>query len=144
VAKGRGPADAQVAYAVFRKATGYERNGVWYPPDTTAAIFWLKNRRRDQWRDKVDVDQNVQVTVNFQRDPQLWDAIQQEVRPSLVTKLEALPEHAKEAMRLVLEDVPPSSSARSTTVQSSRCLLQRPVASRRCQCAICSNVRRLN
>ena len=23
-----------------------------YPPDTTAAIFWLKNRRPEQWRDK--------------------------------------------------------------------------------------------
>lgn len=23
-----------------------------YPPDTTAAIFWLKNRRPDQWREK--------------------------------------------------------------------------------------------
>jgi hypothetical protein len=21
------------------------------PPDTTAAIFWLKNRRREEWRD---------------------------------------------------------------------------------------------
>jgi hypothetical protein len=24
-----------------------------YPPDTTACIFWLKNRRPDLWRDKV-------------------------------------------------------------------------------------------
>jgi hypothetical protein len=24
------------------------------PPDTTAMIFWLKNRKRDQWRDRVD------------------------------------------------------------------------------------------
>ena len=24
-------------------------------PDTTAQIFWLKNRRPDRWRDKVDV-----------------------------------------------------------------------------------------
>jgi hypothetical protein len=22
-----------------------------YPPDTTACIFWLKNRQREQWRD---------------------------------------------------------------------------------------------
>jgi hypothetical protein len=26
----------------------------YYPPDTTAAIFWLKNRQKDKWRDKVD------------------------------------------------------------------------------------------
>lgn len=25
-----------------------------YPPDTTACIFWLKNRRPDLWRDKPD------------------------------------------------------------------------------------------
>jgi len=24
-----------------------------YPPDTTACIFWLKNRRPDLWREKV-------------------------------------------------------------------------------------------
>lgn len=27
-----------------------------YPPDTTAAIFWLKNRRPKDWRDKQDVE----------------------------------------------------------------------------------------
>jgi hypothetical protein len=25
-----------------------------YPPDTTAMIFWLKNRRPKEWRDKVE------------------------------------------------------------------------------------------
>ena len=24
------------------------------PPDTTAQIFWLKNRKPDKWRDKVE------------------------------------------------------------------------------------------
>jgi hypothetical protein len=106
VAMGKAPADAQVAYAVFRKATGYERNGVWYPPDTHAGIFWLKNRRPDRWRDKIDADQNVAVTLNFRRDPELWAAIEYEVSPSLASKVEALPEQAKETMRLVLKDVP--------------------------------------
>ncbi len=27
-----------------------------YPPDTTAALFWLKNRRPEQWRDLQRVD----------------------------------------------------------------------------------------
>jgi transposase len=32
-------------------------------PDTTAQIFWLKNRRRNQWRDRHDVGITGEVTV---------------------------------------------------------------------------------
>ena len=31
------------------------------PADTTAAIFWLKNRQPDKWRDRKEVD----ATVNL-------------------------------------------------------------------------------
>ena len=31
-----------------------------YPPDTTAAIFWLKNRQKERWRDKIDHDHGIQ------------------------------------------------------------------------------------
>lgn len=68
---GKRLADAEVADKLFKRATGYEHSAVKisaspdgkehiteytekYPPDTTAAIFWLKNRRPDLWRDKVD------------------------------------------------------------------------------------------
>lgn len=68
---GKAKADADVAQKLFKRATGYEHKAVKisaspdgkehvteyierYPPDTTAAIFWLKNRRPDVWRDKVD------------------------------------------------------------------------------------------
>jgi len=68
---GKAIADAEVADKLFRRATGYEHKAVKivadaktgaehqveyierYPPDTTACIFWLKNRRPDLWRDKV-------------------------------------------------------------------------------------------
>jgi len=37
----------------------------YYPPDTTAQIFWLKNRKPDQWRDgqqqKVDLSERVTI-----------------------------------------------------------------------------------
>ncbi len=33
-------------------------------PDTTAQIFWLKNRRPDKWRDKQNVELSGQVETN--------------------------------------------------------------------------------
>lgn len=69
---GKEQADARVAESLFQRALGYEHEAVKitthaetghttitpyverYPPDTTAAIFWLKNRRPDLWRDKVE------------------------------------------------------------------------------------------
>lgn len=63
--KGKAFADAEVADKLFQRATGYSHPAIkffmfqgtviredyteHYPPDTTAAIFWLKNRRRDLW-----------------------------------------------------------------------------------------------
>lgn len=37
----------------------YAEEEVYIPPDTTAQIFWLKNRRPETWRDKKDIDANV-------------------------------------------------------------------------------------
>jgi hypothetical protein len=34
-----------------------------HAPDTTAAIFWLKNRRREEWRDKQEVEHSGNVRV---------------------------------------------------------------------------------
>lgn len=63
-------ADAEVADRLYQRALGYEHDEIdirvvdkaivqtpirkYYPPDTTAAIFWLKNRQRHVWRDKVE------------------------------------------------------------------------------------------
>ena len=33
----------------------------YYPPDTTAMIFFLKNRRPDRWRDTQNIDHAVGV-----------------------------------------------------------------------------------
>ena len=72
---GKSNADERVERSLYQKATGYHyveqqaikvkleqyRDGVevveverYAQPDTTAAIFWLKNRRSDLWRDKHD------------------------------------------------------------------------------------------
>src|SRR3954447_12391891 len=66
--RGKLEADANVASRLYQRAMGYSHAAVkifndggqemivpyteHYPPDTTAAIFWLKNRRPEQWRDK--------------------------------------------------------------------------------------------
>ena len=66
---GKEKPDDMVENALLERALGYEHdedkifnnNGnplvvptrKHYPPDTTAAIFWLKNRRSGKWRDKT-------------------------------------------------------------------------------------------
>lgn len=67
---GKEIADDRVERSLFERAAGYKveavkifmpagaKEPVYAPyvehhaPDTTAAIFWLKNRRPDEWRDK--------------------------------------------------------------------------------------------
>lgn len=74
---GRLVADAEVGQRLFERATGYSHPELkvfcpkgsvdesdlitievikHYPPDTTAAIFWLKNRRPREWRDKQELE----------------------------------------------------------------------------------------
>lgn len=40
----------------------YVEEEVYVPPETTAQIFWLKNRKPDMWRDKKDIDMNANIT----------------------------------------------------------------------------------
>lgn len=48
--------DTRVENALFKKAIGFVGpDKKYYPPDTTAQIFWLKNRKPEDWRDKKDV-----------------------------------------------------------------------------------------
>jgi len=67
-------ADARVEKSLYQRAVGYEQDEVkiflrkddeepvYAPyrakiaPDTTAAIFWLKNRKPTVWRDRQEVD----------------------------------------------------------------------------------------
>ena len=48
---GKEVADQRVVNSLYQKACGYELNDRHYPADTTAAIFWLKNRIPDDWKD---------------------------------------------------------------------------------------------
>lgn len=75
IKRGKISADANVASRLYKRAIGYEHdedkifNNNGKPlivptikhvqPDTTAAIFWLKNRQPARWRDKQEVDVTV-------------------------------------------------------------------------------------
>lgn len=69
-------ADQRVERSLYQRAVGYQVDSVkiFMPagaaepvyaefrenvqPDTTAAIFWLKNRKPETWKDKKDVESN--------------------------------------------------------------------------------------
>lgn len=44
--------------AVEEECIEYADEEIYIPPDTTAQIFWLKNRRPEKWRDKPEASQN--------------------------------------------------------------------------------------
>lgn len=79
---GKEDADARVEQSLYHRAMGYSHDAVkimvvdkevvreefteHYPPDTTAMIFWLKNRKPKEWRDKQEMDLSVEATVDVQ------------------------------------------------------------------------------
>jgi len=95
IKKGKKPADAMVAHAIFDRAMGsrwieqaafkvketiYGDNGKKLseierieivdlekaaPPDTTACIFILKNRDKEHWKDKQEVDNHIITDMPF-------------------------------------------------------------------------------
>jgi hypothetical protein len=52
--RGKAPADERVVESLYNRTLGFTRKGKYYPPEVTACIFWLKNRRPDEWRDRQD------------------------------------------------------------------------------------------
>ena len=72
---GRDVADADVAQALLHKAKGFTHTDVkilqiegearpveysrYFPPDTQAAMFWLRNRRRKQRRERIELEHSV-------------------------------------------------------------------------------------
>ena len=79
--KGKEIVDYEVENALLKRALGYKYDEVTIEefddgsvktktvtkeviPDTTAQIFWLKNRRPDKWRDKQMIEADVKTEVN--------------------------------------------------------------------------------
>lgn len=54
---GKDEADDRVVKSLYRRAVGYkDEDGTMRPPDVTACIFWLKNRRKTEWRDRHEME----------------------------------------------------------------------------------------
>lgn len=79
---GKDPADERVVMSLYQKAIGYDytttqdvldkdggivtlRKTQHVPPDTTAITYWLKNRRRTEWRDRHEIE--VGMVGEFER-----------------------------------------------------------------------------
>ena len=91
--RGKEPVDIEVENALLKKATGFfqkitkvhkvktvkmkdgmrleteelieKEEDVYFPPETVAQIFWLKNRKPDQWREKREPsNENNNETIN--------------------------------------------------------------------------------
>lgn len=115
VREGKQFADAKVAESLYHRSIGYSHpsekimtvsNGKGegshveridtiehYPPDPTSMIFWLKNRRPDLWRDKVDLNgANVHV----------GDVINNDNRKQTVNIVEVPKEQARAAYERML------------------------------------------
>ena len=79
--KGKEPANLAVENALYKLATGYtvklrkplkvrRRGGneeimyadeeIYVKPEVAAQVFWLKNRMKDKWRDKPEVELNAE------------------------------------------------------------------------------------
>ncbi len=77
VKRAKSIADDKVERSLFERGTGYSHPDVHitgkgkiipiikhYPPDPTSMIFWLKNRRPKDWREKTEVEHSGNVTLN--------------------------------------------------------------------------------
>ena len=80
IKSGKVVADAQVVESLFKRAMGMEVTEVevrgndenkikrvikkYIPPDTTAQIFWLKNRQPELWREKSTVANEVKIETS--------------------------------------------------------------------------------
>jgi hypothetical protein len=74
-------ADMQVANSLFKRATGYEQTVTKIvgkgdaaravevteivPADPASCMFWMKNRRKNEWRDKQEIEHKGALDVNL-------------------------------------------------------------------------------
>lgn len=81
---GKALADSGVEASLYQRARGYSHPDLdirvcdgrlvqtpiikHYPPDPTSMIFWLKNRKRDEWCDRIENNLNMVVSQGAAND----------------------------------------------------------------------------
>lgn len=69
IRRGKDKADFRVVAALYHKATGYsftdlKEKKIDVPGDTTAMIFWLKNRQPETWRDRTQLEHSGSIKTS--------------------------------------------------------------------------------
>lgn len=93
---GKEAADERVEQSLYRRAVGYTYDSEkvfqfqgkivraavteHVPPDTTAGIFWLKNRKPDEWRDRQQVEVGRPGDFDRMSDEELADFVRAEAQ----------------------------------------------------------------
>lgn len=87
IKRGKAEADANVQRSLYERAMGYSHRAVKifctksgeiveheyierFPPDTTAMIFWLKNRQPEEWQDVNKTELSGTITHAVDAPPQ--------------------------------------------------------------------------
>jgi len=104
---GKTDADDRVEMSLYKRAVGYEYDTVKIfqfqgeevvvpykeiqQPDTTAAIFWLKNRRKNEWRASPEGESQQVVIQNIMPVPNAasvddWESSSKSVHDELLNK----------------------------------------------------------
>jgi len=102
--KGKDLADQNVVKSLYKAALGYSHRdtkfvatkfGVQaiptikqYPPDITACIFWLKNRKRAEWADvqRTEITSDVNIEINGKFDLKILTPEEQKFVRSIAIK----------------------------------------------------------
>jgi hypothetical protein len=62
IKQGKDIHDDQIEESMAKAAKGHEGpDGKYYPPNPALAIFWMKNRRPEKWRDKQEIEHSGEV-----------------------------------------------------------------------------------
>ena len=118
IRSGKDLADAQVADSLYQRACGYSHPETkilqyegqpievetvkHYPPDTAAAIIWLKNRQPGKWRDRIDhahgIDPDSAGVIILPAPIENWDEVAKAEQAKIAARgRPALPPGSEEA-----------------------------------------------